>query len=167
MKLYCDLLIRTIRPLLLALLVPVTDSHNCQRFISGGFVKNEGDVQKRLTKPFPVSYRSLVPKISECKNLLTPWSVSASHVAFASVRMEPVFMILGQSAGTAACMAIDEKCAVQNVPYAELKGNQRSAFFRTQTPQTRCLAHIDDRDRAVEPGIAARDLSTERITDNR
>ena len=97
------------------------DSHNCQRIVSGGYVKNEGDVQKRLSKPFPISYRSLVPKITECTNLLVPWSVSASHIAFASVRMEPVFMILGQSAGTAACIAIDERCAVQKVSYAKLK----------------------------------------------
>jgi lysophospholipase L1-like esterase len=97
------------------------DSHNCQRIVLGGVVKNEGDVQKRTPKPFPISYRSLVPKIAECKNLLTPWSVSSTHVAFASVRMEPVFMILGQSAGTAACIAIDDHCAVQNVSYAKLK----------------------------------------------
>ncbi|XHR31068.1 MAG: FAD-dependent oxidoreductase [Chthoniobacteraceae bacterium] len=97
------------------------DSHNCQRIVLNGQVKNEGDVQKRTPKPFPISYRALVPKSSECLNLLTPWSVSASHVAFASVRMEPVFMILGQSVGMAACLAIDERCPVQDIPYNKLK----------------------------------------------
>jgi hypothetical protein len=97
------------------------DSHNCQRIVLNGKVKNEGDVQKRLTKPFPISYRALVPKAGECVNLLVPWCVSATHIAFASLRMEPVFMILGQSAGAAACLAIDEGCAVQRVPYEKLK----------------------------------------------
>ena len=97
------------------------DSHNCQRYVANKQVKNEGDVQKRLKAPFPVSYRSLVPKKEQCSNLLVPWSVSASHVAFASIRMEPVFMILGQSVGSAACLTIDEHCAVQKVPYEKLK----------------------------------------------
>lgn len=97
------------------------DSHNCQRIVTKKGVKNEGDVQRKLKKPFAVSYRALVPKADECSNLLVPWCLSASHVAFASVRMEPVFMILGQSVGTAACLAIDEKCTVQQVPYAKLK----------------------------------------------
>ena len=97
------------------------DSHNCQRVVTAAGVKNEGDVQKRIQKPFPVSYRSLVPKSTECSNLLVPWSVSASHIAFASVRMEPVFMMLGQSVGAAACIAIDTPCTVQQVPYEKLK----------------------------------------------
>ena len=96
------------------------DSHNCQRIVVNGFVKNEGDVQKRLSKPFPVSYRAVVPKTTECANLLVPWSVSASHVAFASIRMEPVFMMLGQAVGMAAVLAIDEPCTVQQVPYKKL-----------------------------------------------
>jgi len=99
------------------------DSHNCQRIVHKGFVKNEGNVQKRVTKPFPVSYRALVPKATECSNLLTPWSVSATHIAFSSVRMEPVYMILGQSAGAAACIAIDNGCTVQKVPYDKLKSH--------------------------------------------
>ncbi|MEX1113997.1 MAG: FAD-dependent oxidoreductase [Akkermansiaceae bacterium] len=70
---------------------------------------------------YPVSYRSIVPKKAECENLLVPVSLSASHVAFGSIRMEPVFMILGQSAGTAAALAIDGKQAIQDVPYAKLK----------------------------------------------
>ena len=97
------------------------DSHNCQRIVLNGYVKNEGDVQRAPKKPFPISYRAMVPRKGECQNLLTPWSVSASHIAFASVRMEPVYMILGQSAGAAACLAIDESCPVQDVPYSKLK----------------------------------------------
>jgi hypothetical protein len=97
------------------------DSHNCQRIVFNGYVKNEGDVQRGTKQPFPISYRALVPKAGECGNLLVPWSVSATHIAFASVRMEPVFMILGQSAGAAACLAIDQRCRVQDIPYASLK----------------------------------------------
>ncbi|XHR28701.1 MAG: FAD-dependent oxidoreductase [Chthoniobacteraceae bacterium] len=97
------------------------DSHNCQRIAQGGQVKNEGDVEKKFAKPFGVPYRALVPKKTECANLLTPWSVSATHIAFASVRMEPVFMILGQSVGTAAALAIAQGCAVQDVPYPALR----------------------------------------------
>ena len=100
----------------------VMDSHNCQRIVSNlGFVKNEGDIQRKIPGTFPISYRSLVPKVGECSNLLTPWSVSASHVAFASIRMEPVFMILGQSAAAAACIAIDDQVGVQQVSYPKLK----------------------------------------------
>lgn len=73
------------------------------------------------TKPYPVSYRSLVPKESECVNLLVPVCLSSSHVAFGSIRMEPVFMILGQSAGTAASIAIGDKVPVQKVDYGKLK----------------------------------------------
>ena len=112
---------RVVAPDSVGLAAYTMDSHNCQRIIYKGFVKNEGNVQKRLSKPFPISYRALVPKATECSNLLTPWSVSSSHIAFASVRMEPVYMILGQSAAAAACIAIDDGCAVQKVPYEKLK----------------------------------------------
>ena len=98
------------------------DSHNTQRFVHNGMVVNEGDIQLYLRgKPYGISYRSIVPKADECENLLVPWSLSSTHIAFGSIRMEPVFMILGQSAGTAACMAIDNKTSVQAVPYADLK----------------------------------------------
>ena len=112
---------RVVAPDSVGLAAYTMDSHNCQRIIYKGFVKNEGNVQKRLSKPFPISYRALVPKATECSNLLTPWSVSSTHIAFASVRMEPVYMILGQSAAAAACIAIDDDCAVQKVPYEKLK----------------------------------------------
>ena len=97
------------------------DSHHTQRYVKDGQVKNEGDVQVGVPRPYPISYRSLVPKADECTNLLVPWCLSASHIAYGSIRMEPVFMTLGQSAATAACFAIDEEVSVQEVPYPKLK----------------------------------------------
>ena len=98
------------------------DSHNAQRYIKpDGFVQNEGDIGVETNGPYTISYGSLVPKKNECKNLLVPVCVSSSHIAFGSIRMEPVFMILGQSAAAAAVIAIDENIAVQNVDYEQLK----------------------------------------------
>lgn len=98
------------------------DSHNVQRFVHKGMVKNEGDIQSHLKgKAYGISYRSITPRADECENLLVPWALSASHIAFGSIRMEPVFMILGQSSGTAACLAIDADSSVQKVPYETLK----------------------------------------------
>ena len=97
------------------------DSHNCQRIVKNGRVENEGDVQVAPMKPYPISYRSLVPKQSECENLFVPVCMAASHIAYGSIRMEPVFMILAQSSATAASMAIDEKIPVQKVDYAKLR----------------------------------------------
>lgn len=98
------------------------DSHNCQRYITPeGFVQNEGDVQVSPGGPYAISYRSIVPKRGEVENLLVPVCVSASHIAYGSIRMEPVFMILGQSAATAAVFAIEDDIAVQDVPYAKLR----------------------------------------------
>lgn len=100
------------------------DSHPCQRVAveRDGVVtvRNEGAFGSGKLTPYPVSYRSIVPKKSECTNLLVPVCLSSSHVAFGSIRMEPVYMILGQSAGTAAVMAIDNKVAVQDVDYPKL-----------------------------------------------
>jgi hypothetical protein len=98
------------------------DSHNVQRFVHNGMVKNEGDIQSHLGgKPYGISYRAIVPKAGECENLLVPWALSATHIAFGSIRMEPVFMALGQSAATAACIAIDTATSVQAVPYEALR----------------------------------------------
>jgi hypothetical protein len=98
------------------------DSHNQQRYVDDkGHVRNEGDVQVGGFSPYPISYRSIVPKRKECSNLLVPVCLSASHIAFGSIRMEPVFMVLGQSAATAASHAIENRKAVQDVEYAELK----------------------------------------------
>ena len=97
------------------------DSHNVQRYITPeGSVQNEGDIGVSPPAPYSISYGSIVPKKEECKNLLVPVCVSSSHIAFGSIRMEPVFMILGESAATAACMAIDKHIAVQDVPYNDL-----------------------------------------------
>ena len=99
------------------------DSHNCQRYIAAdGYVQNEGDVGVGTKGPYRISYGSIVPKRAECRNLLVPVCVSSSHIAFGSIRMEPVFMILGQSAATAAAQAIDERKAVQEIDYGRLRG---------------------------------------------
>ena len=98
------------------------DSHNVQRYVtSDGFVQNEGDVGVEPHSPYSISYGSIVPKIEECTNLLVPVCVSSSHIAYGSIRMEPVFMILGQSAAVAAGLAIDKKIALQKISYTELK----------------------------------------------
>lgn len=98
------------------------DSHHTQRYISEeGFVKNEGNVEARVQAPYPISYRSILPQKEECSNLLVPICLSASHIAFGSIRMEPVFMVLGQSAATAAAMAIDQDIAVQDLSYENLR----------------------------------------------
>ncbi|MCW3107467.1 MAG: FAD-dependent oxidoreductase [Segetibacter sp.] len=91
------------------------DSHNCQRVVVNGMVKNEGDIQKGGFGPYPIAYRSLIPKAAECKNLLVPVCLSASHIAYGSIRMEPVFMALAQSSSVAASIAIDTKKTVQEV----------------------------------------------------
>ena len=97
------------------------DSHNVQRFARDGRVENEGDVQVPPMSPFPISYRAIIPKPNEADNLLVPVCLSSSHIAYGSIRMEPVFMILGQSAATAACLAIDAKVRVQKVDYSRLR----------------------------------------------
>lgn len=98
------------------------DSHNVQRFVTeDGFVQNEGDVGVHPKTPYQISYGSIVPKENECSNLLVPVCLSSSHIAFGSIRMEPVFMILGQSAAAAATLAIKDNIAVQKVDYVALK----------------------------------------------
>jgi hypothetical protein len=98
------------------------DSHHTQRHVGkDGFVVNEGDVQIGLSAPYPISYRSIVPKEEECANLFVPVCLSASHIAYGSIRMEPVFMVLGQSAATAAAMAIENNVSVQRVDYNALR----------------------------------------------
>lgn len=91
------------------------DSHNCQRIVVNGMVKNEGDVQIGGFPPYPISYRSLVPRAEECSNLLVPVCLSATHIAYGSIRMEPVFMELGQSSAIAASNAIALGVPVQEV----------------------------------------------------
>jgi hypothetical protein len=96
------------------------DSHNAQRVALKGRVRNEGDVQIKVPKPYPISYRSIVPRTGECDNVLVTFAVSASHTSFGSIRMEPVFMMIGQSAAVAASLAIDDRVVVQRVDYAKL-----------------------------------------------
>ncbi len=97
------------------------DSHNVWRYVTPeGTVQNEGDIGVKI-EPYTIPYGCLVPKRSECRNLLVPVCVSATHAAYGSVRMEPVFMILAHSAATAAALAIAEQCDVQAVPYARLR----------------------------------------------
>jgi hypothetical protein len=96
------------------------DSHNAQRIVNRGRVENEGDVQVPVN-PYPISYRSIVPRQRQCENLFVPVCLAASHIAYGSIRMEPVFMILGQSAATAASIAIDENISVQGVDYGKLR----------------------------------------------
>jgi len=97
------------------------DSHNIQRYVRDGKVVNEGDVQVGGFSPYPIAYRSIRPRQAECENLLVPVALSASHIAYGSIRMEPVFMVLGQTAATAACQAIDQNVAVQGISYPALR----------------------------------------------
>lgn len=101
------------------------DSHNCQRIVvvkdGVAMVKNEGNVEIGGLGPYPISYRSLISKSDECKNLFVPVCLSASHIAYGSIRMEPVFMQLAQSVATAAVMAIDENQAVQDIDVNSLQ----------------------------------------------
>jgi len=97
------------------------DSHNCQRIVENKMVKNEGDVQEGGFGPYPISYQSIIPRAKECKNLLVPVCLSASHMAYGSIRMEPVFMVLAQAAATAAALAIQAKADVQEVNVQQLQ----------------------------------------------
>ncbi|MEN2284395.1 FAD-dependent oxidoreductase [Algoriphagus sp. SE2] len=98
------------------------DSHHIQRYVDhNGFVQNEGNVEAHVDGPFPISYKSIVPKKEEATNLLVPVCLSASHIAFGSIRMEPVFMVLGQSAAIAASLSIDNGANVQDLSYESLK----------------------------------------------
>ncbi len=97
------------------------DSHNCRRIVRHGHAENEGDVQVGGFPPYSISYRSMIPKKGECENLLVPICLAATHIAYGSIRMEPVFMILGQSAATAAVFAAGSAKTVQEVDYVKLR----------------------------------------------
>jgi len=100
------------------------DSHHTQYHVADdGFVTAEGDVQKSINGPYEIDYRALTPREDECANLIVPVCLAASHIAYGSIRMESVFMILGQSAGTAAALAVEEGISVQRVPYEKLKNH--------------------------------------------
>lgn len=98
------------------------DSHNVQRYITPeGHVQNEGDIGVKPKQPYQIHLGSILPKRQECNNLLVPVAVSSSHIAFGSIRMEPVFMILGQSAGTVAALALDKNIAIHDLTYNQLQ----------------------------------------------
>ncbi|MGN7986154.1 FAD-dependent oxidoreductase [Pedobacter sp. 22226] len=98
------------------------DSHNVQRYVTAeGYVQNEGDIGVKAPRPYSISYDAIVPRSNECKNLLVPVCLSSSHIAYGSIRMEPVFMILAESAATAASLAIDQNIGIQQVSYSELR----------------------------------------------
>ncbi|WP_319229442.1 FAD-dependent oxidoreductase [Draconibacterium orientale] len=104
------------------------DSHNTQRFITPeGFVQNEGDIGVHPHQPYQIALGSILPKQEECKNLLVPVTVSSSHIAFGSIRMEPVFMILGQSAALLAGMALEEETPIHQLQYEEIKTKLEAA----------------------------------------
>ena len=98
------------------------DSHNVQRYVTPeGHVQNEGDIGIATDGPYAIAWGAILPEKEQCRNLLVPVCVSSSHIAFGSIRMEPVFMILGQSAATAAVLAIEQEIAVQDVDYQALR----------------------------------------------
>lgn len=121
------------------------DSHNTQRIVVNGMVKNEGNVEVGGFPPYPISYRALVPKREECSNLLVPVGLSSSHIAFGSIRMEPVFMVLGQSAAVAASMAIDAGAAVHDV---DIKALQKELKENPLADGSPAEIVVDDNDAA-------------------
>ncbi|WP_312364767.1 FAD-dependent oxidoreductase [Sphingobacterium sp.] len=127
------------------------DSHNCDRVIVNGMVKNEGNVEVGGFSPFPISYRAIVPKKEEINNLVVPVCLSASHIAFGSIRMEPVFMVLGQSGAVAACEAIDNKIAVQDVNITRvqqiLRDNPKADGRRADY-----IIHVENEDQVMLKG---------------
>jgi hypothetical protein len=111
------------------------DSHNTQRIVINGMVKNEGDIQvwkkEDEQRAYPVSYRSITPKREECTNLLVPVCLSATHIAYGSIRMEPVFMMLGEAAAAAASLKIDADIPVQKI---DVKKLQETVHFSMKHP---------------------------------
>lgn len=102
------------------------DSHNCKRVVLAGRVVNEGNVEVLPLAPFAIPYRAIHPRRDECANLLVSVCISASHIAYGSIRMEPVLMILGQSASIAAALAIDDAGGiVQDISYISLEKKLR------------------------------------------
>lgn len=141
------------------------DSHNCQRYVDEtGHVRNEGDVQVSPGGPYLISYKSIVPKKQECDNLLVPVCLSCSHIAYGSIRMEPVFMILGQSAATAASMAIDDGIAIQDLEYAKLRKRLDADGQVLTLPAGKGPSHppIDPK---KLPGIVVDDLQAKKTGD--
>lgn len=120
------------------------DSHNCQRVVVKGRVRNEGDVQVGGFPPYEISYRSLTPKREECNNLLVPVCLSASHIAFGSIRMEPVFMVLGQVAGMAVAQADESEAAVQDIGLERLRTRLKNDPLLDGTPPDVVVDNLDE-----------------------
>jgi hypothetical protein len=137
------------------------DSHNCARYVTPeGLAQDEGDVQESPGGAYRISYRALVPKRGECPNLLVPVCLSSSHIAYGSIRMEPVFMVLGQSAATAAVQAIDANQDVQAVDYAKLRERllaDKQVLDKAAPPRAAAI------DRAKLLGVVADDDEAERV----
>lgn len=137
------------------------DSHNCQRYVDAdGLARNEGDVQKFPGGAYPISYQCLVPKAMECTNLLVPVCVSSSHIAYGSIRMEPVFMVLGQSAAAAACLSLEAGTTVQAVNYDQLKAKLLKA---NQVLELAPKAGISSIDPKSLKGIVVDDAAAKRV----
>lgn len=136
------------------------DSHNVQRFVKEGRVLNEGDVQQKGLAPYAISYRSIIPRQAECENLVVPVCLSASHIAYGSIRMEPVFMLLGQSGATAAALCLDEKIPLQKLSYAKLRARlladhqvlqwQTGSATPAQVQEPRVVAATEPQSRFVQ-----------------
>ncbi|WP_295117457.1 FAD-dependent oxidoreductase [uncultured Chitinophaga sp.] len=127
------------------------DSHNTQRVVVNGMVKNEGDVQIGGFGPYPIAYRSIIPKAEDCKNVFVPVCLSATHIAYGSIRMEPVFMVLAQSSAVAAAMAIDSKKAIQDIDVAKLQEQLRLKPLATNAT-AEILVDNDDKANVVVTG---------------
>ena len=127
------------------------DSHNCQRIVVNGMVKNEGDVQIGGFGPYPIAYRSITPRAVECKNLLVPVCLSATHIAYGSIRMEPVFMVLSQSAAVAAALAMDTKKTVQQIDIKQLQQVLKTNPLADNST-AEILVDNDDADHVVKTG---------------
>ncbi|MEX2027321.1 MAG: FAD-dependent oxidoreductase, partial [Pirellulaceae bacterium] len=139
------------------------DSHNVQRYVdASGQVRNEGDVQVGGFPPYPIAYRSLTPKKSECENLLVPVCLSASHIAYGSIRMEPVFMVLGQSCATAAVQSLVGDVAVQDIDVAKLQERLKADGQVLAWTGPKAAGGIDPK---KLPGIVIDDLAAEKTGD--
>jgi hypothetical protein len=121
------------------------DSHNCQRIVVKGQVRNEGNVEVGGFGPYPISYRAIIPKAGQVTNLLVPVCLSSTHIAYGSIRMEPVFMVLGQSAATAAIIAIQEKSTVQDISVKELQHQLKINPLADWTPADIIVDNEDPR----------------------
>ena len=135
------------------------DSHNVRRYVTPeGHVQNEGDIGVPIS-PYSIAYGSLVPKRGEIANLFAPVACSATHIAYGSIRMEPVFMILGQSAATAAAMAIEGNLAVQDVPYAALRARLLAdgQVLEHESSKLKPKGHGSAKPAAALPGVTVDD----------